>query len=112
MFITILAVSGGFEAGMVFAVRPAFNAGNIRPVQFFGIFSSVMISLALFPQYYEIYRRREVVGISIMFMFIDMMGGVFSVLSLVFKTEFDVIAGVTYGLVVVSKHLTPSRELR
>ena len=38
-------------------------------------------------------------------MFIDMMGGVFSVLSLVFKTEFDVIAGVTYSLVVVSDSL-------
>ena len=37
-------------------------------------------------------------------MFVDMMGGVFSVLSLVFKTEFDVIAGVTYSLVVVSPH--------
>lgn len=35
-------------------------------------------------------------------MFIDMLGGVFSTLSLVFKTEFDVIAGVTYSLVVVS----------
>ena len=39
-------------------------------------------------------------------MFIDMMGGVFSVLSLVFKTEFDVIAGVTYSLVVVSDSLS------
>ncbi|KAJ3544713.1 hypothetical protein NM688_g5710 [Phlebia brevispora] len=101
MFISLIAVSGGFEAGMVFAVRPAYHAGNIRPVQFFGIFSSVMISLALFPQYWEIYRRREVVGISILFMFVDMMGGVFSTLSLIFKTEFDVIAGVTYSLVVV-----------
>ncbi len=54
------------------------------------------------PQYYEIYQRREVVGISILFMAIDMMGGLFSVLSLVFKQKFDVIAGVTYGLVVVS----------
>ena len=38
-------------------------------------------------------------------MFIDMMGGVFSVLSLVFKTEFDVIAGITYSLVVVCLYL-------
>ncbi|PSR82612.1 hypothetical protein PHLCEN_2v6045 [Hermanssonia centrifuga] len=34
-------------------------------------------------------------------MVIDMMGGLFSVLSLVFKQKFDVIAGVTYGLVVL-----------
>ena len=40
-----------------------------------------------------------------------MMGGVFSVLSLVFKTEFDVIAGVTYSLVVVSPRLLPPLAL-
>ena len=53
------------------------------------------------PQYYEIYKYKEVVGISILFMLIDMAGGVFSDLSLAFKEEFDVVAGVTYSLVVV-----------
>lgn len=100
-FIVVVAVSGGFEAGMVYAVRPAYNKGNHAPVQFFGIFSSVIIALALLPQYYEIYRRREVVGISILFMVIDCSGGVFSTLSLIFAEKFDVIAGVTYSLVVV-----------
>ncbi|GJE91281.1 PQ-loop repeat-containing protein [Phanerochaete sordida] len=100
-FLGVLLVSGGFEAGMVYAVKPAYNAGNYAPVRFFGIFSSVIIALALLPQYYEIYRRREVVGISILFMVIDCSGGVFSTLSLVFAEKFDVIAGVTYSLVVV-----------
>ncbi|EPQ56613.1 hypothetical protein GLOTRDRAFT_138294 [Gloeophyllum trabeum ATCC 11539] len=101
MAAAIALVLGGFEAGMVFAVRPSFNAGNQRPVQFFGIFSSVLISAGLLPQYYEIYKHREVIGISTMFMFIDLMGGVFSDLSLAFKDRFDVIAGVTYSLVIV-----------
>lgn len=35
-------------------------------------------------------------------MTIDLLGGVFSDLSLVFKPRFDVIAGVAYSLVVVS----------
>ena len=65
MFVTTLAVCGGFEAGMVFAVRvglcnkeqqtpvlniplqPSFRAGNEGGVEFFGILSSVMISFAL-----------------------------------------------------------------
>ncbi|KAJ6592234.1 hypothetical protein DFH09DRAFT_1415202 [Mycena vulgaris] len=104
MTLGVMLVVGGFEAGMVFAVRPAYEAGSeagVRGVQFFGIFSSVLISLALFPQYVEIWRHREVVGISILFMFVDMLGGVFSDLSLAFKDKFDVIAGVTYTLVVV-----------
>lgn len=101
IFIVMVAVFGGFEAGMVFAIRPASNAGNKRPVQFFGIFSSVLISVALLPQYYEIYKHREVVGISILFMLIDLLGGLFNVLSLAFKDKLDVIAAVTYSLVVV-----------
>ncbi|KAJ6614143.1 PQ loop repeat-domain-containing protein, partial [Mycena sp. CBHHK59/15] len=99
----MLAV-GGLEAGLVCAVRPAHRAGTAagaRAVQFYGVFSSVLISLALLPQYAEIWRHREVVGISIAFMVVDMLGGVFSDLSLAFKDEFDIIAGITYTLVVV-----------
>ncbi|KIP03014.1 hypothetical protein PHLGIDRAFT_130411 [Phlebiopsis gigantea 11061_1 CR5-6] len=100
-FIGVIFLCAGFEAGMVYAVRPAYRAGNNAPVEFFGIFASVIIALALLPQYYEIYRHREVIGISILFMAIDCLGGVFSVLSLVFKEKFDVIAGVTYSLVII-----------
>lgn len=35
------------------------------------------------------------------FITVDWLGGVFSTLSLVFKKEFDVIAGVTYSMVIV-----------
>ncbi|GJE88352.1 PQ-loop repeat-containing protein [Phanerochaete sordida] len=101
LFATIMLCQAGFEVGMVYAVRPSFRAGNIRGTQFFGIMASVLLSLGLFPQYYEIYRYREVIGISIPFMMIDLLGGVFSALSLVFKPKFDVIAGVAYSLVVV-----------
>lgn len=36
-----------------------------------------------------------------LFMTTDMMGGVFSVLSLVFQAQFDAVAAVSYILVVV-----------
>ncbi|KAI0825804.1 PQ loop repeat-domain-containing protein [Irpex lacteus] len=101
LFFTTLAICGGFEAGMIFAVRPSFRAGHEAGVEFFGILSSVMISFALIPQFIEIFRRREVVGLSVLFMLVDWAGGVFSVLSLVFKEKFDIIAGVTYSAVVV-----------
>jgi len=101
LLFTILAICGGFEAGMVFAVEPSFRAGNKSGVQFFGVFSSIIISLALVPQFWEIYRHREVVGISIPFMTVDWLGGIFNLLSLVFKKEFDAIAGVTFSMVVL-----------
>ena len=58
-------------------------------------------SASLRPQYWEIYKFKEVVGISTLFMLVDMLGGVFSDLSLAFKDNFDVVAGVSYSLVVV-----------
>ena len=53
------------------------------------------------PQYYEIHKHRAVIGISVTFMFVDLLGGVFSDLSLAFKPKFDVIASVTYSVVIV-----------
>ncbi|EMD39084.1 hypothetical protein CERSUDRAFT_122553 [Gelatoporia subvermispora B] len=101
MVITAIAVTGGFEAGMVYAVRPSFNRGNDGPVEAFGIISAIIISLALLPQYYEIHKHREVVGISMIFMTVDCLGGIFNDLSLAFKAKFDITAGVTYSMVVL-----------
>ncbi|KIK60902.1 hypothetical protein GYMLUDRAFT_598065 [Collybiopsis luxurians FD-317 M1] len=98
-------VFGGFELGMVYALRPSYDRGeesSNRGVEFFGIMSPVLLALSFIPQYYEIYRRKEIIGISIIFMAVDLLGGVFSDLSLAFKSgKFDAIAAVTYTLVIV-----------
>ena len=54
------------------------------------------------PQFIEIYKRKQVTGISITFLAIDISGGVFSLLSLIFKDKFDGIAAITYLGVIVS----------
>lgn len=54
------------------------------------------------PQFIEIYKRRQVTGISVTFLAIDICGAVFSLLSLIFKEKFDGIAALTYLGVVVS----------
>lgn len=63
------------------------------------------------PQYYEIHKYRVVMGISLTFMAIDLLGGIFSLLSLVFKRQFDVLAAVAYSLVVVRSVLPPPWSL-
>ncbi|THH09927.1 hypothetical protein EW145_g1689 [Phellinidium pouzarii] len=63
--------------------------------------TSILLAMGLLPQYWEIFRLGEVRGISITFIVIDTLGGVFSLLSLVFKPKFDILAGVAYSLVVV-----------
>ncbi|KAH9913760.1 uncharacterized protein B0H18DRAFT_1147286 [Fomitopsis serialis] len=92
-----LAGLAGFQGGMVYAVR-----GGRRAVEAFGIISSVVLSLALFPQYYEIYVHREVVGLSVPFMAVDMLGGVLSDLSLAWRPPpFAAVAALSYSLVVL-----------
>ncbi|KAF7364032.1 hypothetical protein MSAN_01061900 [Mycena sanguinolenta] len=82
MGVAVMTVLGGFETGMVFALR-------------------LLLSLGLLAQYHEIYQRKEVVGVSILFMIVDCAGGVFSDLSLAFKPKFDTIAAIIYTLVIV-----------
>ncbi|KAH9933337.1 PQ loop repeat-domain-containing protein [Fomitopsis serialis] len=101
IYIVCLALLGGLQVGFVYAVRPSYEHGHSAGVEFFGIASSVTIAAGLLPQYYEIWKHGEVIGISIPFMTVDMLGGVFNDLSLAFKSDFNVIASVTYSLVVV-----------
>ncbi|TFK39954.1 PQ loop repeat-domain-containing protein [Crucibulum laeve] len=98
---TVMVVCGSLETVFVFVLRPSHDRGQHTATDFFGIFASVLISVALFPQYWEIYKHKEVVGISLVFISIDILGGIFNDLSLVFKEEFDIIAAVCYSLVVV-----------
>lgn len=104
MTLAIALLLAGFEAGLVFGLRPLFDAGSAparHATQFLGIFGSVLIGLGLVPQFVEIWRRREVVGISKLLLALDMLGGVCMDLSLAFKDRFDVVTGITYTLIVV-----------
>lgn len=101
IYVVCLALLCVLQVGFVYAVRPSYEHGHSAGVEFFGIASSVTIAVGLLPQYYEIWKHGEVIGISIPFMTVDMLGGVFNDLSLAFKSDFNVIASVTYSLVVV-----------
>ena len=61
------------------------------------------------PQYYEIYKHGAVIGISLTFMAVDLLGAVFSILSLAFKSRFDATAAVTYSLVAVRLRSNPTQ---
>ncbi|KAJ4468381.1 PQ loop repeat-domain-containing protein [Lentinula edodes] len=110
LFLSGCAILGGFEVGTVYAVRPSFSRGDrsgTEGIEFFGVMSTVLITIAFVPQYLEIYQHKEVIGISSLFLIVDLLGerflsGVFSDLSLVFKSgNFDIVAAVTYSLVIV-----------
>jgi hypothetical protein len=103
MTLGMIVVCGAIEVVLVLTIRPMQNHhGRDIAVKFFGILSCILISVALFPQYYEIYKFKAVIGISLVFMAIDMLGGLLNNLSLVFAERFDILAALSYTLVIVS----------
>lgn len=62
-----------------------------------GIASTVILLIGFVPQFYEIYILKRVQGISILFLFGDILGGVFSMLALAFaEGEYDWTAAAFY----------------
>ncbi|SNX86874.1 uncharacterized protein MEPE_05583 [Melanopsichium pennsylvanicum] len=95
-------IAGGCEVTFYFLCELGEDRGTSAGTKTMGIVGAVLIVLGLVPQYYEIWRCREVRGISLVFLAIDCAGGVFSLLSLVFKSEFDGIASANYiGIVIL-----------
>ncbi|KAG8821622.1 hypothetical protein FRB91_005033 [Serendipita sp. 411] len=101
IFLLYCVLFASLEVAGVFATRATLRAGDGKLLRFTGIFSGVLISVALIPQFIEIYRLREVRGISLLFLIVDISGGVFSMLSLGFKRHMDWVAAVTYLGVII-----------
>lgn len=96
------AIAGTVEVAFYFLCKLGENRGTSAATKTMGIVGAVLIVAGLIPQYYEILRLKEVRGISMWFLAIDCSGGVFSLLSLVFKHSFDAIAAANYiGIVVL-----------
>ncbi|GAA6015590.1 hypothetical protein JCM10207_008137 [Rhodosporidiobolus poonsookiae] len=101
-FSTYAVVCAGFEVGMVYACRFGEHHGHPGGTMFFGILSDIALGAGFLPQFYEIYKLKEVVGISYLFLFLDSLGAVFSILSLAFKTGegIDIIALIGYVVII------------
>lgn len=107
----ITLVGAGVIAGCIVDMRPRYHdAGSDNtwgPVLAVGVVATVMFILGLVPPYFELWKRGgEVVGINFIFLAMDSMGALFSVISVALaSTEpgFSVdIMGVTmYASVLV-----------
>ncbi|KAH7325419.1 hypothetical protein B0J17DRAFT_681286 [Rhizoctonia solani] len=111
VYSTFLVLAGGFQGGFVLLVRHKYEDGDVWSLRTFALMSSILLSAgyshvihdAYSPQYWEIWKRKgSWVRMSILFMTMDTLGGVFSALSLVFKETFDTFAAIPYLFAVVS----------
>ncbi|WRT67130.1 uncharacterized protein IL334_004096 [Kwoniella shivajii] len=100
-FVIFCVIFAGFEAGSVYALWAGQDNGVNWPIQMYGYISAVLLAAALGPQFYEIWKFKEVLGISMLFMIVDTLGGVFSLASLFCRADLDIAGAVSYALVVV-----------
>ncbi|WWC61129.1 uncharacterized protein I303_103708 [Kwoniella dejecticola CBS 10117] len=100
-FVAFNLVFAGFETGSVFALWAGQDRGVEWPIQMYGYISAVLLAVALAPQYYEIWKFKEVLGISMTFLIVDTLGGVFSLASLFCRAKLDIAGLVSYALVVI-----------
>jgi hypothetical protein len=99
LLVALLTIFAGIEAGLIFAIQPAYSRGIDWPVLTIGIVAFVSLISGYLPIPIELLKRRgRVVGIDFVFLTIDWCGAFFSLLALVAQNEFDVLFGTMYAL--------------
>jgi len=100
LFILMMMLLAGIEVGAVYGIRYA-NTRNISwPETVAGIIPVVILIIGYVPQYIKIYQEKRVIGISLIFMGLDILGNFISVLSLIFRPPpFDILAAFKYMLI-------------
>ncbi|KAI0473372.1 PQ loop repeat-domain-containing protein [Xylariaceae sp. FL0804] len=92
----------GIEAALILTLRPLYNRGNDTPMIVVGVVAAIFLAAGLLPPYGEAWKRKgRIIGINWIFLAMDCLGGLFSLLSLAAQNNFDILGGVLYILVVI-----------
>ncbi|EXJ91645.1 hypothetical protein A1O3_00195 [Capronia epimyces CBS 606.96] len=93
----VAAVMGGIECGLVFALRRGRDNHVDWPVTFMAVLSACLLCAGVLRHYWDIYKERTVRGISFIFVGIDAMGDLTSLISVCFQPHLDILGLVIYG---------------
>lgn len=97
IIVTIGALFGGVETGLVLGLKAAAHKDIHWPVVFMGVLSTILLSAGVLRHYWDIYIHRTVRGISFIFVGIDAAGDVFSLVSIFFQPRLDILGMVIYA---------------
>ncbi|KAJ1854907.1 hypothetical protein LPJ73_002403 [Coemansia sp. RSA 2703] len=98
--IVLSVVYAGLHVGMWKAIEHAIEQDQKGAVKFMGVLPAILIALGFFPEFYVCVKEQSV-EMSNFFIMLDISGGVFSTISLVFDHTFDYVASITYLIVVL-----------
>lgn len=92
---------GGVQAALIFALRHAKERDLEWPLILMAVLAAALLAAGVGSHYIDIYRHRTVRGISFIFVTIDALGDVFSLLSVLFQKELDVLGVIMYATELV-----------
>lgn len=97
---SFIIIAAGVEAGFILWLRPIYRDGKEWPLLIIGIIATILIALGLIPPYFELAKRRgRVIGINFVFIAMDSLGALLSLLSIVVGTM-DILSIVLYAVVI------------
>ncbi|ETS02599.1 hypothetical protein M419DRAFT_77856 [Trichoderma reesei RUT C-30] len=89
------------QAALIFALRAAHSSHLTWPDTLMAVLSAALLAAGVLRHYWDIYVHRSVRGISFIFVGIDAGGDLFSLISVFFQPELDVLGMVIYGTELV-----------
>jgi hypothetical protein len=99
--IPVAFLMGGIQAGLIVGVKRAREKDIEWPAIVMAVASAALLAAGVLRHYLDIYLHRTVRGISFIFVGIDALGDVFSLVSVVFQPTLDVLGMVVYGTELV-----------
>ncbi|WVF72148.1 hypothetical protein IAT40_006960 [Kwoniella sp. CBS 6097] len=94
----VLLAGAAFEGASVVGLLAGKRQGIEIPMVVYGYTSTVIAVIGIIPQYYEIYKQKEVIGLSIMFVITDLVGAIFLIAALFLREKVDIAGLATYAL--------------
>jgi uncharacterized protein with PQ loop repeat len=95
--VPVAAVMGGIETGLVFGLRASRDHGVHWPITLMAVLSACLLCAGVLRHYWDIYKERTVRGISFIFVAIDALGDLTSLISVFFEPTLDVLGMIIYG---------------
>ncbi|KAF2173935.1 hypothetical protein M409DRAFT_16204 [Zasmidium cellare ATCC 36951] len=97
----IASIMAGIEVALVYALRMGVRRHVHWPVTLMAVLAALFLALGVLRHYWDIYVHRTVRGISFLFVGIDALGDLTSIISVVFQPKLDVLGLVIYGTELV-----------
>ncbi|KAI4931517.1 hypothetical protein J4E85_004110 [Alternaria conjuncta] len=95
--VPVACLMGGIQAGLIFAIQHAKSEELHWPSILMAVASAALLAAGVLRHYVDVYVHRTVRGISFIFVGIDALGDLFSLVSVVFQPKLDVLGLVIYG---------------